>query len=78
MAEEFRLLFGFQGQFRVAVHEPKGSATEQGTILDDKRRQRDADRTQLIHDVTEHPLTREALKLFGGTMKAGLTQDPGF
>ncbi len=78
LLEQFILLFGFEGQLEVI---PKGESSGQRsvqesfanplgeTLLEAKNREREVAREDLKHRLEDHPMTREVISRFGGTIE---------
>jgi hypothetical protein len=78
LMEQFTQLFGFKGILEAVpkadAHPGKtangGTAADLGeTLLDVKNREREVAREQLRHRLEEHPMTREVISRFGGTIE---------
>lgn len=78
LMEQFTQLFGFKGVLEAVpkadAHPGKttsgGAAPDLGeTLLDVKNREREVAREQLRHRLEDHPMTREVISRFGGTIE---------
>jgi DNA polymerase-3 subunit gamma/tau len=76
LMEQFAQLFGFKGVLdavaKADAHPGKSgtAAPDLGeTLLDVKNREREIAREQLRHRLEEHPMTREVISRFGGTIE---------
>lgn len=72
-------MFGFIGRFQVEEHteqtvvtniKPEDETKKQDNLLDIRRDEKREAREKLINNVKEHPLTKEALSLFNGTIES--------
>ncbi|MCX6129785.1 MAG: DNA polymerase III subunit gamma/tau [Proteobacteria bacterium] len=78
LLEQFGQVFGFQGQLDVVAKAqqstelssgPKGSIEPSENLLAVKNRERELAREKLRQRVEEHPMTREVISQFGGTIE---------
>ena len=72
IATEFRQMFGFTGQFRVVAAEEgegKPAAIQEESILAQRMKEKSAAREQLVKDMRDHTITKEALAQFNGKVE---------
>ncbi|HYX32578.1 MAG TPA: DNA polymerase III subunit gamma/tau [Oligoflexus sp.] len=79
LMEQFTQLFGFNGVLEAVpkadAHPAQGGGNQSPspdlgeTLLDVKNREREVAREQLRHRLEEHPMTREVISRFGGTIE---------
>ncbi len=69
---QFEQLFGFKGFFEVVAKEEGASqAPSMGeSLLETKQREREVQREHVRKQLEEHPLTREVIRAFDGTIEA--------